>query len=229
MKTTKQKILTISGLFIAIVVGGVYFSYSRSNTQAFPRVSLNRQEVIPSTSPNEPFLDEKGYVRYMPFLNKEGKKLLAYVESVPLPNGKKLYFGVLAEPVRPNPSIHCGSGGCSYEVYFGDTYMPNKPTYLKEVSGFDSYSLDCDTGKAIFYSGGGVFGSLIMDKANKVVRVYSHLNANLGSENIYHIADDGTPKLIASYSNECDDPMQPATSTLMLFRDNSYPNNLTAF
>lgn len=161
-------------------------------------------------------------------LTQKGQESLTDIHSVPLPNGKTLYFGI---PADYSPSIYCGSGGCRYHVYFGDTYISGKPTYLKEVSGFNSYSLDCDTGKATFNPAeeNGISGSITVDKANKIVRVYWHLNVNLGSENIYHIADDGTPKLIASYDNTCGDPNKPVTNTTVLFLDKSYPNNLTAF
>lgn len=223
----KPKLLYIG--ILAILVAGAFYAgwYAFKPEVTSEKIDGFERVAIPSriASEREPDIE---------FLSQEGLKLLTDVYSVPLPNGKMFYLGMpVALPIneRGYLSRSCGSGGCDYYAYFGDIYVPGKPTPMKQIAGFDSYLLDCDTGKAIFYpdEGKNVFGFPRVDKVDRVVRVYEHLTASLGFENVYLIADDGTPKLIASYSNWCDDSMQSATSTNTLYRDRSYPSNLTAF
>lgn len=218
-------------VLVLLVVGGGYLVYFRMLSRVSPAEKIGGFErvTIPSriTSESEPDIE---------FLSQDGPKLLTEVYSVPLPNNKMFYLGMpVALPINEYSytSRNCGSGGCDYYAYFGDTYVPGNPTHLTPITGFDSYSLslDCGTGKADFYTGENeyVFGFPRVDKSNRVVRVYEHMTAYLGSENVYLIADDGTPKLIASYDNWCDDSTIPATSTSVIYRDSSYPPEMTAF
>lgn len=228
MRFQQNKTL-IAGVLVLLVAGGGYLIYSRMLPQVPSAEKIGGFETvaIPSRiiSESEPSIE---------FLSQDGPKLLTEVYSVPLPNNKTFYLGMpitIPADEQSYMSRNCGSGGCDYYAYFGDTYVPDNPTRLTPISGFDSYLQDCDTGKANFYTRGEeyVFGSPRVDKENQVVRVYSHLTSTLGSENVYLIADDGTPKLIASYDNGCYDSWRPATSTFTLYRDSSYPSNLTAF
>lgn len=147
----------------------------------------------------------------------EGKNYsLSDVKNLLLPDGKTFYFGMPEYEFGPN----CGSGGCDYLSFIGDNL-----TNLKMVTGYDKYYLDCDSNKISFLpdTSGEVFGSPKLDMVNKTIKIYYHLSANLGTENIYHIDDNGYPKLIASYDNTCSD------KTVTLFRDSNFPSNLTEF
>ena len=136
------------------------------------------------------------------------------LQTLLLGNSKNLYFPI------PNPGMDCGSGGCTHDAYFGSDLKT-----AKRVSGFDSYTLDCSTGKTTFIKDttGEIFGFLKLDQEHSIVELYYHLSADQGTEDFYHIARDGKPTLIASYDNIC------SNTTQTLFRSKDYPPNMTAF
>lgn len=130
--------------------------------------------------------------------------------QVVLDADKKLFFKI--EDITGD----CGSGGCSYHTYVGK----NVDKTEKEMSGFDSFSVDCESGKVSRNTGesSSVFGYIKVNQEKMTVSIYEHLNAQMGSENIYHISKEGTPTLIASYDNTCD-----AKINRQLFVDKTYP------
>lgn len=149
----------------------------------------------------------------------EGKKYsLGDVKTLLLPDEKTFYFGMPDYGYEFGPN--CGSGGCDYLSFVGDNL-----NNLKIVTGYDKYYLDCDSNKISFLpdTSGEVFGFPKLDITNKIIKIYYHFSANLGTENIYHIDDGGYPKLIASYDNTCSD------KTVTLFRDSNFPSYLTEF
>ncbi len=139
------------------------------------------------------------------------------VPTLSLGNGKKLFFVIL------DPGADCGSGGCTYSAFVGTNL--NTLNLKNPIGGFDSYSLDCSTDKVTMSKNtdGTVFGFLKTDSAHSIVRIYYHLDATQGTEDIYHIAQDGSPTLIASYDNTC------GITVRTLFRSSTYPPNLTTY
>lgn len=145
------------------------------------------------------------------------KEIINDVYTLDLPNGNILYFGV-PNDANWGAAPFCGSGGCDYNFYVG-----NDNANVKKISGFDSYSLDCETDEISVFHDVQLFGFPKLDAENHILRMYYHLNAYLGTEDVYHIADDGSPELIASYDHVCNDKIQA------LFISSKYPAQLTAF
>lgn len=194
---------------IAIIAADV--QVAKDENLALPTASSTISELEPTTSPST--LDQL----VISLIGSGKEEIINNAYALPLPSGNILYFGI-PNDVSWGAAPFCGSGGCEYDFYVG-----SDPVHVKKVSGFDSYYLDCDTNEISLFHDGRSFGFPKLDVENHILRMYYHLNADLGTENIYHIADGGSPELIASYDHTCSDKVQT------LFISSKYSAQLTTF
>ena len=198
MNNNKNKIVIIC-LIIFIVIFTVFLNKTKKTSQT-------------ATTPEQTLIS---------FVVDGKKQSMIDTQTLSLANGKTFYFGM---PTYYDSEIgavaNCGSGGCSYNIYVGDN-LKN----MKRIIGFGKFHLNCDTNKISFEKDidGEVFGFPSVDKISRIISVYEHLSVNLGWKNIYHIDDNGSPALIASYDNTCSDKV------ITLFRDSYFPKDLTSF
>jgi hypothetical protein len=198
------------GALIAVVFGSAYHWYSNYQYRhRHPQV--NPYQQVASTT-DTPDLTEP--LDYSETSSTDPDDPEGVAATLPLSKRVTLFFEPMYE------AFDCGSAGCTYRVSVGLDLA-----HAILAKGFDSYSLDCDTGVVSFEQGdpGRIFGFVNPDPVNKIVAVYTDMGAMKYSENIYHIATDGSPTLIASYDEICS--TQPRT----LYLNRSYPTALTKF
>ena len=126
-----------------------------------------------------------------------------------------LYFSL------PDGQDDCGAtGNCLYHV-FASTPTNN----LALEPGFDTYLLDCATGKVSFTkdTAGLLFGDVTIDAKNRIIKAIDVMGYSQSAENIYSVSNTAAVTLIASYDHICSDKV------MTLYRNKQYPATLTKF